>query len=167
MNTIPPMNAAQTLLEAGAAQAIALECGDERLSYADLRARVRQSAGSWRALGLQPGERVVVLAPDSIDWVVAYLGIIWAGGVAIGVNPRLSAAELGPILQESDVRFVWHEADSQVVLASLVAAMDPAPVLVASGAQNSFWCRALAQADPIEPLPVSYTHLTLPTSDLV
>ena len=152
MNTIPPMNAAQTLLEAGAAQAIALECGDERVSYADLRTRVRKSAGSWRALGLQPGERVVVLAPDSIDWVVAYLGIIWAGGVAIGVNPRLSAAELGPILQESDVRFVWHEADNQVALESLVATIDPAPVLVASGAPDSFWCRALAQADPIEPL---------------
>ena len=44
MNTIPPMNAAQTLLEAGAAQAIALECGDERVSYADLRTRVRKSA---------------------------------------------------------------------------------------------------------------------------
>jgi non-ribosomal peptide synthetase component E (peptide arylation enzyme) len=51
------MNAAETLLQAGAAQAIALECGDQCLSYAALRQRVRRAAGAWRALGLQGGER--------------------------------------------------------------------------------------------------------------
>ena len=133
------MNAAQTLLEAGADQAIALECGDERLSYAALRQRVRRAAGAWTALGLQVGERVVVMAPDSIEWVVAYLGVIWAGGVAIGVNPRLSMAELGPILEESAVRFVWHEADSTANLASLVAGMVQAPTLVADDLDDPRW----------------------------
>ena len=38
------MNAAQILLRAGAPQAIALECGAERLSYEALRQRVRQAA---------------------------------------------------------------------------------------------------------------------------
>ncbi|MDP3617355.1 MAG: AMP-binding protein, partial [Rhodoferax sp.] len=104
------MNAAHTLLEAGAPQATALECGLERVSYRALRQRVRQAAGAWQALGLRPGQRVIVFAPDSIDWVVAYLGVIWAGGVAIGVNPRLAMSELAPILSESEVRLVWCEA---------------------------------------------------------
>ncbi|MGB0129243.1 MAG: AMP-binding protein, partial [Rhodocyclaceae bacterium] len=101
------MNAAECLLSVGADAAIALECADERLSYAALRAAVRRSAGAWRELGLLPGDRVIVFAPDGIDWVIAYLGAIWAGGVAIGVNARLPMADLGPILADGEVRFVW------------------------------------------------------------
>lgn len=146
------MNAAQILLEAGADQAIALECGDQRLSYAALRQRVRRAAGAWRALGLQGGERVVVFAPDSIEWVVAYLGVIWAGGVAIGVNPRLSMAELGPILAESAVRFIWHEAESAAELTGLLAGMAQAPTPVSAAAGASPWASALAQAHDIDAL---------------
>ena len=119
------MNAAQTLLEAGASQAVALECGDETLSYEALRQRVRQAAGAWQALGLRCAERVIVLAPDSIDWVVAYLGVIWAGGVAIGVNPRLALSELAPIVSESEVSFIWCEAESVPLLRPLLAGPGP------------------------------------------
>jgi acyl-coenzyme A synthetase/AMP-(fatty) acid ligase len=103
------MNAAERLIASGADDAVALECGDDRMSYAQLREQVRRAAGAWRARGVQPGDRVFVIAPDSIDWVVAYLGVIWAGGVAVGVNPRLPAAELAPILEDSAPRFVWCE----------------------------------------------------------
>lgn len=103
------MNAAERLLATGADGAIALECGDDRMSYAQLREQVRRAAGAWRARGVGAGDRVFVIAPDSIEWVVAYLGVIWAGGVAVGVNPRLPAAELAPILEDSAPRFVWCE----------------------------------------------------------
>lgn len=143
------MNAAQTLLQTGASQAIALACGDERLNYDTLRQRVRQAAGVWQALGLQRGERVIVLAPDSIDWVVAYLGVIWAGGVAIGVNPRLAMNELAPILIESELRFLWCEADSVATLTQLLAAMTNAPTLVIGG-PDSGWATDPAHANEID-----------------
>lgn len=133
------MNAAQTLLQCGAPQATALECGDERLCYGELRDRVCRAAGAWRSLGLQPGERVVVLAPDSIAWVEAYLGAIWAGGVAIGINPRLAIGELLPILTESVVRFVWCERDEAAELANALTGMALAPTLVVGGPGESDW----------------------------
>jgi acyl-coenzyme A synthetase/AMP-(fatty) acid ligase len=52
-----------------------------------------------------------VIAADSVDWVVTYLGVIWAGGVAVGVNPRLPASELEPILADSEPAFAWCEDD--------------------------------------------------------
>ncbi|AMO24281.1 benzoate-CoA ligase family protein [Ramlibacter solisilvae] len=103
------MNAAEQLLATGADGTTALECGDQRMTYAQLREQVRRCAGAWRSRGVEPGDRVFVIAPDSIDWVVAYLGVIWTGGVAVGVNPRLPAAELLPILDDSAPRFVWCE----------------------------------------------------------
>ena len=146
------MNAAQTLLQAGAPQATALECGGETLTYDSLRQRVRRAAGAWRRLGLQPQERVIITAPDSIDWVVAYLGVIWAGGVVIGVNPRLAPSELTPILIESEVRFVWCEAESVNPLMQLLAGMAQAPKLLVNGAGDSNWERELSLAQEMEPV---------------
>lgn len=150
MHIEPEMNAAQTLLQGGAPEVIALECGGEQLSYAALRQRVRCSGAAWAALGLQRGERVIVLAPDSIDWVVAYLGVIWAGGVAIGVNPRLAITELAPILAESEVRFIWCEEDSVTVLTPVLPNMAHAPTLIVNGVIASGWTTRLSQAGEIE-----------------
>lgn len=146
------LNAAHTLLQAGAPHAIALECGDQRLSYDALRQQVCQAGGAWRALGLQRGARVIVLAPDSIEWVVAYLGVIWAGGVAIGVNPRLPMAELGPIVAESGIGFIWCEADSVTALATGLASLAAPPTLVLGGPAPSPWSQRLRRAPGIEPV---------------
>lgn len=147
-----PINAALTLLQSGAPQATALECGCDSVSYEALRRQVRRAAGAWQALGLRTGDRVLVSAPDSIDWVVAYLGVIWAGGVAIGVNPRLPAHELSPILLESEVSFVWCEADGVTAMSSLLTDMPHAPLLVASGPGDSPWSGRLTSAIEIEPV---------------
>lgn len=141
------MNAAQTLLQAGASEAIALVCGDERLNYEELRRRVRQAGGAWRSLGLQRGQRVIVFAPDSVDWVLAYLGVIWAGGVVIGVNPRLAMTELAPILVESEVRFIWCETESVAALTPVLQKLTAAPSLVVS-AEN--WAARLSAADAMD-----------------
>lgn len=132
------MNAAERLIASGADDAIALECGDDRMRYAQLREQVRRAAGAWRARGVQPGDRVFVIAPDSIDWVVAYLGVIWAGGVAVGVNPRLPAAELAPILEDSAPRFVWCEEPVDW------------PRVVRNDAQ---WHKEMARAEACDALP--------------
>ncbi|NMG30379.1 AMP-binding protein [Aromatoleum evansii] len=146
------MNAAEILLSVGADGAIAIECDERRVSYAELRERVRRAAGAWQALGLAPGERVVVFAPDSDDWVEVYLGAIWAGGVAIGVNPRLSMAELTPILKECEARFVWCEPAQADDLQGLVATLPGAPAVVGSGVADRDWTQALARAEEVEPL---------------
>ena len=146
------MNAAQTLLQVGAPQATALECGEETLTYDALRQRVRQAAGAWQELGLRPGDRVIVLAPDSIDWVVAYLGVIWAGGVAIGVNPRLALSELAPIVTESELGFIWCEADSVPPLRQLLTELALPVALVTSGAGDSAWAAQLKRAPEIDPV---------------
>ena len=141
------MNAAETLLASGADAAVAIESDDGRVTYAELRERTRRAAGAWQALGLRAGDRVIVFAPDSIDWVVAYLGAIWAGGAAIGVNPRLSTSELAPILAECEPRFVWCEGEQA---AALVAEANVTAEIVASGPGTSSWAGHLAAADAVD-----------------
>jgi len=136
------MNAASYLLATGQASAIALECGAERLSYAELRAAVGHAAGAWRARGLEQGERVLVFAPDSIAWAIAYLGAIWAGGIAVGLNSRLFERELSVVLSESGARFIWCNESSRAVLERLLAAVADPPQLVI----DAEWSEHLAAA---------------------
>ena len=111
------MNAAAYLLEAGRSDHVAIEAVDGTITYGDLQDRVARAAAAWRALGVGPDDRVLVLGPDSIGWVVAYLGAFWAGGVAVGLNSRLFERELSVILAESRARYVWCTVDSLELLA--------------------------------------------------
>ena len=125
------MNAAEYLLATGRDEAIAIEAGDARISYRELRDAVARAAAAWRAFGLAPDDRVLVFAPDSIEWVIAYLGAIWAGGVAVGLNSRLFERELASILHESGARFAWCTAGSAPLLERLAqgAAQPPRAIV--------------------------------------
>jgi benzoate-CoA ligase len=135
------MNAAESLLSAGDDARTALECADARMSYAELRDAVRRAAGGWRRLGLETGDRVLVYAPDSIDWVVAYLGAIWAGGIAVGLNSRLFDKDLGVVLDDSGARFVFCDETGLATLARLGRDASSAPRSVTIGEARELWPR--------------------------
>src|SRR5215468_11740100 len=145
------MNAAECLLSVGADEATALECGADRIAYGELRSAVRRAAGAWRGFGLRAGQRVIVFAPDSIEWVIAYLGAIWAGGVAIGVNPRLALSDLASIVAESEVSFLWCEGDASAGMHAMAGTLPipPAVVCTENGAGVA-WSAAVTAATEIE-----------------
>ncbi|HKU86643.1 MAG TPA: AMP-binding protein [Casimicrobiaceae bacterium] len=102
-------NAAHVLLAGHADDRVALVCGKAQLTRGELRDQVARAAAAWRARGIGRGERVAVKLPDGIDWIVAYLGAIWAGGVAVGVNPRVPPVEWRAILDAAGFRFILAE----------------------------------------------------------
>ncbi len=110
------MNAAATLLENGEAKRIALVCDGERVTYETLRDLTARSASVWRRRGLARGERVAIKLPDGCPWVGAFLGTIWAGGVAVAVNPRIPPEDWQFILGESPFRFVLAESREEMPL---------------------------------------------------
>ena len=82
---------------------------DRQLTFADLVAEVRGVAGGYLTRGLQPGERVVVWAPNSIDWVLAALAVSYAGGVLVPANSRYTGHEVADIVARTDARLVVVE----------------------------------------------------------
>ena len=131
------MNAAGDLIAVGAEGHVAIECGERQLTYTELRHAVRRAAGAWRQLGLSENQRVLVFAPDSIDWVIAYLGVIAAGGVAVGLNSRLFEKELEVILGESGASFVWCESESLSLLGRMCDSLAQAPQIVVAAVNDS------------------------------
>ncbi|HYB25058.1 MAG TPA: AMP-binding protein [Solirubrobacteraceae bacterium] len=124
------MNAAAYLLEVGEPEKVAIESDEGSFTYERLRDRVARAAAVWRTLGLRTGDRVLVLAPDSIAWVEAYLGAIWAGGVAVGLNSRLLERELSVIIGESGARFSWCSSETVELFERCVKAGGGGPELV-------------------------------------
>lgn len=124
------MNAADYLLSSGTDGHVAVETWDEQITYGELRDAVARTAAVWQARGLEPGDRVIVFAPDSIGWVTAYLGAIWAGGVAVGLNSRLFERELSMILSETDARFAYADPESAGHLGRLLEQSSASPALV-------------------------------------
>jgi len=156
------MNAAAYLLATGQASATALECGAERLTYGELREAVARAAGAWRARGLEQGQRVLVFAPDGIAWAIAYLGAIWTGGVAVGLNSRLFERELVVVLSESGARFIWCNESSRALLERLLANIADPPQLVI----DAEWSEQLtaAPAAPAAELPEDAPAMWIYTS---
>ena len=57
------------------AHGLALICGEERLSYAELDALVGEAAGGLRALGVGKGDRVAMVLGNSIEFVVVLFAL--------------------------------------------------------------------------------------------
>ncbi len=93
----PPaeFNFAQHLLVLNAQRADKTALIDDlgRVSYGQLADQVRRFASGLRGLGLQREARVLLLMHDSSDWVVAFLGALYAGVVPVAVNTLLTAED--------------------------------------------------------------------------
>jgi fatty-acyl-CoA synthase len=77
------------------ALALVVRHQDVRWTYAELRARVDAFAAGLIALGLRPGERVGIWAPNCAEWTITQFATAKAGLVLVNINPayRLSEAE--------------------------------------------------------------------------
>jgi fatty-acyl-CoA synthase len=76
----------------------------ERVSYGELKRRADAFARGLQALGLGPGDHVVLWMPNRVEWNVANLGIAKAGGVTVTCNSRYKAFEVEYVLGHSDAK---------------------------------------------------------------
>ncbi|MCX7891967.1 MAG: AMP-binding protein [Burkholderiales bacterium] len=122
----PTLNAAALLLAEGDDGRAALVCGAETLTRGELRERVARTAAVWAARGIGPGSRVAIKLADGCDWVSAFLGTMWAGAVAVAVNPKIPAPEWEYILDEAGFGLILAEtaADTPSPWRERVLALD-------------------------------------------
>jgi acyl-CoA synthetase (AMP-forming)/AMP-acid ligase II len=84
----------------------ALVFPEARRSFAEMAEGAIRQARALRALGVGPGDHVGVLLPSSIAYVEAVFGIALLGAVAVPVNARYRATELGYVLRDADLKVV-------------------------------------------------------------
>jgi acyl-CoA synthetase (AMP-forming)/AMP-acid ligase II len=80
--------------------------GHRIVTFAGLLALVQAAARGYAGLGLSAGDRIVLWAPNSIDWVVAALATSYAGGTLVPANSRYTAHEVADLVERTDARIV-------------------------------------------------------------
>ncbi|MGQ4732787.1 SDR family NAD(P)-dependent oxidoreductase [Streptomyces sp. Ju416(a)] len=90
------------------------------VSYAQLELRTRRLAGHLADLRLQPGDRAAILLGNSVEVVESYLAITRAAAVGVPLNPRVTVAELGYLLDDSGARVVITDPSRVELLGRLL-----------------------------------------------
>ncbi|GAA2096362.1 long-chain-fatty-acid--CoA ligase [Brevibacterium salitolerans] len=83
--------------------AAAVVDGEVELSWRELVDEVARLAAALRAHGVEPGDRVGILAENSVRVVEHVFACAWAGTVATPVNYRWSVAEMAGQIEEAEV----------------------------------------------------------------
>ncbi|MEU0395989.1 AMP-dependent synthetase/ligase [Streptomyces sp. NPDC006208] len=126
------------------------------LSWGEAAERVHSIAAGLIDLGVQPEERVALASSTRVEWILADLGVMCAGGATTTIYPSTNAEESAFILSDSDSRVLIAEDAAQLAKARErrselpalhhVVVVDPAGV-EADAADPEGWVLTLAELE--------------------
>ncbi|TDD41937.1 acyl-CoA synthetase [Nonomuraea terrae] len=143
---------------------LAVVDGDLRLTYAELWQRARRLAGALAGLGVRPGDRVAVLAPNGHLLLESTFGVPGAGAVMVPLNIRLSSGELAYILGHAEVSVLLHDDELTGLATAAAEESGQKPRLVSTAEYETLLDAAEPLLVPVEdelaPLSINYTSGT-------
>lgn len=135
----------------------ALIDGARRLTWREFDAQVDAVAGAFAGLGLVPGDRVALALGNTLDFPIAYFGVLRAGLVALPTNPGNTAREVRHVLDDSGAAAVVAGPVAAPVVDEVLAEMSERPVVLTAGGASLAGARVLDElaTEPAEhgPLP--------------
>ncbi len=103
---------------------VASDDTETTISYGEARAKVRAIARGLRSQGLERGDTVAILAENSLQYVLAYLGIMWAGLVAVPINHRLPADTVAHLLKDCRARLTLVDGERRELAGGAVPMLE-------------------------------------------
>ena len=91
-------------IKEGRGDRIAIECGEDRVSYQQLFERVNRAGNALKKLGVRREERVALVLVDTPDFAYCFFGAIKIGAVPVPLNTLLKPAEYQYMLNDSRAR---------------------------------------------------------------
>ncbi|MEO9599988.1 class I adenylate-forming enzyme family protein [Parasphingorhabdus sp.] len=95
---------------------IALDDGEEKLSWAETAAQVNRIAAQLQADGLQKGQAVAILGTTTIRYALAYLGTIVAGGCAAPLTTSATPKQLANMARDSGAMHLFIDGAKRTEL---------------------------------------------------
>ncbi|MFJ9730834.1 AMP-dependent synthetase/ligase [Streptomyces sp. NPDC101171] len=121
------------------------------LSWGEAAQRVYAIAAGLIELGLEPEQRVALAASTRVEWILADLGIMCAGGATTTIYPQTNADESAFILSDSDSRVLIAEDAAQLAKAvekrAELPALTKVVVIDPAGVETSDWVTTLTELE--------------------
>jgi long-chain acyl-CoA synthetase len=103
----------------------ALKFEGTKLHYRRLNQETNRFANALLALGVKPGERVMLILPNLPQLIIAYFGTLKAGGVAVFTLPTHSPAELVRQVRDSGARILVTLTEFDDLIYAIKSKLEP------------------------------------------
>jgi long-chain acyl-CoA synthetase len=128
--------------------------GWQEFTYGQVLSRVRSIAAFLLQCDIAKGERIAILSENRPEWCMAYLGISFAGCIAVPLDAQFGPGEIRILLEDSGAVFVFHSAETAPALAEALQGI-PSGSEVATCAFDSGKFSEICSMQP----PEDYPHL--------
>jgi malonyl-CoA/methylmalonyl-CoA synthetase len=112
---------------------VAVHFESRHFTFADLEGGSNAAARVLRSCGVERGDRVLLYAGTSIDYVLVVLGALKLGAIAVTANPGYREQELRWILADSEPRVIVADRDGLARCAELAASSTAALLEIERG----------------------------------
>ena len=77
---------------------------ESKYSFEEIKNLVERIARFLVEIGIRKGDRVGIILPNSPDFVIAFFGILRAGGVVVAINPRFKESEISYVIDDANIK---------------------------------------------------------------
>ena len=103
---------------------IAIIDGNKSITYSDLKDCVNKLAGGLTSLGVQRGDRVVLLFQNSSEFVISFFAIAQIGAIAVPLNVQYQKQELAVYLRDSHPKAIITLRETVPLLKGVFSGVD-------------------------------------------
>jgi fatty-acyl-CoA synthase len=109
----------------------ALVFAGTRRNYREFHQEVERTAAALAARAIRPGDRVLLIAPNSDAFAIAAYAVLRTGAILVPANPRSAPPELAHLIRDSGVVAVLHAPEISAVVAKGIAQCEASPMVLA------------------------------------
>ncbi|MFN2549584.1 MAG: fatty acyl-AMP ligase [Myxococcales bacterium] len=138
---------------------------ERSFSFADLYARARQVAGALREGGVEKGDRVAIVLPTGVEFMDAFFGALFAGGVPVPLYPPVRLGRLDEfhartarMLETTRPRIVLSDARIGRLLRVRSERVEHGQPYEDPGAPDDLALIQFSSGTTVDPKPVALTH---------
>lgn len=103
------------------------ESGCQSILNSDLLAQAKEISLLLQKIGVHPKDRIVILGENSLLWMICYLGILWAGGVAVPLDTELLPDSTNILIEKMDPILIF--CSPRQIEKVKMKAVSPVPII--------------------------------------
>ena len=98
---------------------VSIVCGDDRLSFMELKDTANRLANGLIEIGLSISDRVVIMLPNCLNVAISVAAVAKGGGIILPVSTRLTGQEIKYLIDDSNPFAVIYSPDCRDLIKDL------------------------------------------------